>query len=213
MRAPCGSPNATPIRRRPRIRDADRYQTRCLRKKRQGALPGQVGRRLHVPRRGVVVKTVLRTGINEGLVAHVARLQRRLESGPHRVDVGVVLGVVDQQRRLDVLDPRRLRRRAVVRRRRLQLVPQGRPPGSCWCRRPSRNPVTPSLPLDSLLALSQRAALSMSVRNLPWSSLACSVRPSSSLPRVAAPARTVRRVPAPGNPRPPGAAPHLRCRG
>ena len=32
LHAPCGSLNATPIRRRLRIRDADRYQTRCLRK-------------------------------------------------------------------------------------------------------------------------------------------------------------------------------------
>src|SRR5215471_19222487 len=64
-------------------------------------LPGQPGRGLVVARRGVVVEAVLRAGIGEDLVAHVVGLERRLEGRDPGVDPVVVLGVVDEKRRLD----------------------------------------------------------------------------------------------------------------
>ena len=58
---------------------------------------------------------MLGAGIDEHLVALVAGLQRRLEGGPHGVDALVVLGVLDQQRRLDRGHRRGLGRGAVER--------------------------------------------------------------------------------------------------
>src|SRR5712692_2147602 len=76
-------------------------------------LPGQLGRRLVVARRRVVVKAMLGAGVHVHLVLGAARLQRRLEGRPRRVDALVALGVLDQQRRLDGRHSRRLGRYAV----------------------------------------------------------------------------------------------------
>ena len=86
-----------------------------------GPLPGELGRRLVVTRRRVVVKAVLGAGIEMRLVAGARRLQRRLEGRPHRVDALVDLRVLDQKRRLDARHARRLGRRAVERHTRVQI--------------------------------------------------------------------------------------------
>jgi hypothetical protein len=89
---------------------------------RHRALPRQLGRRLLEARRRVVVKAVLGAGVEVRFVRHAVLLERGLEGRPHRVDALVVLGVVDQQRRLDALDTRGLGRGAVERGAGAQLV-------------------------------------------------------------------------------------------
>src|SRR4051812_44498364 len=68
----------------------------------QRALPGQRGGGLVVARGGVVVEPVLGARVLEHLVLHVVRLERGLVAGGAGVDAVVVLGVVDEQRRLDL---------------------------------------------------------------------------------------------------------------
>src|SRR5439155_7546354 len=92
-----------------------------LLEERDRPLPGQLGRRLVVTRRRVVVKAVLGAGIYVRLVLYAACLQGRLVGRPQRVHALVALGVLDQQRRLDVRHSRRLGRRAVERDGRLQV--------------------------------------------------------------------------------------------
>src|SRR5256885_3988289 len=58
-------------------------------------VPGQLGRRLVVTRRRVVVKAMLGAGIHVHLVFRAVRLQRRLIRGPQRVDALVALRVLD----------------------------------------------------------------------------------------------------------------------
>ena len=64
---------------------------------------------------------MLGPGVHVHLVLSAARLQRRLVGRPQRVDALVALGVLDQQRRLDVRHSRRLRRRSVERDGRFQI--------------------------------------------------------------------------------------------
>src|SRR5215468_8533744 len=65
-----------------------------------GALPGERRRRLVVAGSGVVVEPVLGARILEHLVLHVIGLERGLERRDARVDPFVVLGVLDEERRL-----------------------------------------------------------------------------------------------------------------
>src|SRR5262244_4378546 len=67
-------------------------------------LPSQLGRGLVVARSGVVVEAVLRPRIGEHLVPDVVGLERGLVRCDASVDPLVVLGVVNEQRRLDVSD-------------------------------------------------------------------------------------------------------------
>src|SRR5262249_52319150 len=64
-------------------------------------LPRELGRGGVVARGRVVVEAVLRARIDERLVVDVRRLQRLLVGRPRGVDALVVLGEVQQQRRLD----------------------------------------------------------------------------------------------------------------
>src|SRR6266853_619422 len=74
-----------------------------LLEERERAAPGEVGGGFVVARgAGVVVEGVLGAGINMGAVALVAGLERRFERRDALVDVLVHLGIVQQQRRLDV---------------------------------------------------------------------------------------------------------------
>src|SRR3989454_2284142 len=69
----------------------------------RGALPGEGRRGLVVARSGVVVEAVLRARIGEHLVSHVVGLEGGLERRDAGVDALVVLRVVDEKRRLELL--------------------------------------------------------------------------------------------------------------
>src|SRR5207247_3964187 len=73
-----------------------------LPEERDGALPGELRGRLVVARGGVVVEAVLRSRIDERFVFRAIRFQRGFVTGPHGVDALVVLGVVDEEQRLDL---------------------------------------------------------------------------------------------------------------
>src|SRR6266481_8886602 len=70
-------------------------------KKTDGALPRQLCRRLIVARGGIVVETVLHTRVDECLIINAGSFQRGLIFRPSTGDALVLLGVVQQQRRLD----------------------------------------------------------------------------------------------------------------
>src|SRR5207249_10560086 len=80
------------------------------------ALPRQLGRRLVIARRRVVVEAVVGAGVHELLVLDVVRLQRLLEVWPSGVDAVVEPAIVNEQRRLDLRHVFRLRLASVVRR-------------------------------------------------------------------------------------------------
>ena len=65
-------------------------------------VPRELGGSLVVARRGVVVEAVLRARVDVHRVLDLVRLERRLVGRPAGVDALVVLGVVDEQRRLDL---------------------------------------------------------------------------------------------------------------
>src|SRR5262245_13863902 len=68
----------------------------------EGALPGELGGRFVVARRGVVVKAVLRAGIDVAFMRHMTGGERLVERRPSRRDAFVLLAVLRQQRRLDL---------------------------------------------------------------------------------------------------------------
>src|SRR5687768_8023065 len=94
--------------------------SQVLLEKSHGALPGKLGRRLVVARRGIIVEAMLRARVLVHFVRHLRGLQRLLERRPHRVDALVVFGIVDQQGRLDLRHGRGLGRGTVERRRGVQ---------------------------------------------------------------------------------------------
>lgn len=67
-----------------------------------GTLSREFCSRLVVTRGRVVVKGVLRSGIEVDFVPHFIGLQRRLECGPTLVDALVVLRVMNLKRRPDL---------------------------------------------------------------------------------------------------------------
>src|SRR3989442_10514452 len=67
-----------------------------------GPRPRQLGRRFVIPGRRIVVKAVIRAWVHVHLIFHTVRLERRLPSGPARIDPFVEAGVVDQKLRLDL---------------------------------------------------------------------------------------------------------------
>src|SRR5216683_1225294 len=78
-------------------------RAQILLEERERAAPGEVGGGLVVARSaGVVVEGVLGAGINVEAVALVAGLERRFEGRDALVDVLIHLGIMQQQRRLDV---------------------------------------------------------------------------------------------------------------
>src|ERR1044072_1393587 len=83
-----------------------------LLEERDRPIPGEFRRRLVIARRRIVVKAMLRAGIHVHLVWHARGLQRLLVFRPHRVDALIVLGVLDQERRLDLRNARRLDRKS-----------------------------------------------------------------------------------------------------
>src|ERR1043166_6692712 len=87
-------------------------------------LPSELRSRLVVTWRRVVVKAVLGAGVNVRLVAGVIGFESRLVRRPQRVDALVVLGVVDQQRRLDRRHGRGLGRGTVEWDGRLEIGPE-----------------------------------------------------------------------------------------
>src|SRR5262249_14982072 len=92
-----------------------RRRAEILREERECAAPGKVRRGLVVARAaGVVVERVLRALIDMLAVLLVVGLERGLEVGDALVDVVVVLGVLQKQRRLDRRDLVGGRLRAVV---------------------------------------------------------------------------------------------------
>src|SRR5215470_17601941 len=84
-------------------RSADlRRGAQILGEERKRAAPGEIGCRLVVARpAGVVVEGVLRAGIDVLGVFLVVGLERGLEVRDALVDVVVVLGILQKQRRLD----------------------------------------------------------------------------------------------------------------
>src|SRR5437899_7904363 len=80
-------------------------RAQILLEERERAGPGEVGGGLVVARGArVVVEGVLGAGINVEAVALVAGLERRFEGRDALVDVLIHLGIMQQQRRLDVRD-------------------------------------------------------------------------------------------------------------
>src|SRR5215471_4928074 len=92
-----------------------RRRAQILREERKCAAPGEIGRGLVVARAaGVVVEGVLRARIDVLSVLLVVGLERSLEVGDAFVDVVVVLGVLQKQRRFDRRDLVGGRLRAIV---------------------------------------------------------------------------------------------------
>src|SRR5512139_357651 len=69
-----------------------------------GSAPGEFGCGLVVSGRCVVVEPVLDARIDEGLVRNLGLLERGFVSRPSGVDTVINARVMDEQRRLDVLD-------------------------------------------------------------------------------------------------------------
>src|SRR5262245_11784279 len=73
-----------------------------LLEKRDGAVPGELGRGFVVARGGVVVEAVLGAGVGVDLVLHAGGLHGLLHGRVHGVDALVVLGELDEERGLDL---------------------------------------------------------------------------------------------------------------
>ena len=83
----------------------------------QRALPGELSRGPVIARRGIIMKAVVNTLINIGLVDFIVCLQRFFIGGSAFINAAIESGIMQQQRRFNFIDLLQRRLAAVKRHR------------------------------------------------------------------------------------------------